>query len=92
MAKQEFKDECDVNTIVDMYKKGAPLPVQVQPGQFIDVSELGDYKTAVEQVMEAEKVWNTVSREAREATGGDAGHDHDGQRQERICVVQVGHA
>ncbi len=71
-AKQEFKEECDVNTIVDMYKRGAPLPVQIRPGQFADVSDLGDYKTALETVMEAEEVWNTLPLAVKEAAGGTA--------------------
>jgi len=59
-AKQEFQAECNVNTIVELFMKGAPLPVQVHEGQFVDVSELGDYKTALETVMEAEQVFKTL--------------------------------
>jgi len=59
-TKQEFRDECDVNRIVASFKRGAPLPVQIHEGQFVDVSELGDYKTALETIMEAERVFNTL--------------------------------
>lgn len=68
-TKQEFKDECDVNTIVDMYVRGAPLPVQITKGQFVDVSELGDYKTAIDTVMQAEEVFNKMPKAIKEAVG-----------------------
>jgi len=65
-TKQEFKGECDVNRIVDLFRKGAPLPVQIHQGQFADVSELGDYKTALDTVMEAEAVFKTLPMAVKE--------------------------
>jgi len=71
VTKQEFKKECNINVIVALFKRGAPLPIQIEAGQFVDVSELGDYKTALEQVMEAEVVWNTLPLIVKDGVGGD---------------------
>ncbi len=68
-TKQEFKDESDVNVIVDMYTRGAPLPVQITPGQFLDVSELGDYRTALDTIMEAEEVFKKMPKAVKDAVG-----------------------
>lgn len=69
MAKQEFKSECDVNKIVQLYRQGSPMPVQVRSGQFADVSEMPDYKTAVETVMEAEEIFGKMSMDVKNACG-----------------------
>ena len=69
-AKQEFKGESDVNNIVAMYKKGSPLPLQIRQGQFADVTQLGDYKTAVDALLEAEQVWATLPQTVKTAAGG----------------------
>ncbi len=68
-TKQEFKDECDVNLIVDAFTRGAPLPVQIHQGQFVDVSELGDYKTAVDTLMAADDVFAKLPGAVKDAVG-----------------------
>lgn len=71
-TKQEFKQECNINHIVELYKKGAPLPLQITAGQFSDVSELGDYKTALDTVMEAERVFKTLPLVIKQAVNNTA--------------------
>lgn len=69
MAKQEFKGECDVNKIVQLYRQGSPMPVQVRSGQFADVSDMPDYKTAVETVMEAKAIFRQLPMDVKRACG-----------------------
>lgn len=70
LTKQEFGRDCDINNIVAMYKKGRPMPFTVTPGMFADVSEMGDYKTAVDVLMEAEILWRRLPLEVRQKAGG----------------------
>lgn len=71
-TKQEFKDECDVNNIVARYvrdafwshlAKGVP--------QFVDVSEVGDFKEAVDQVRSATEFFNHLPAALRTRFGND---------------------
>ena len=73
VTKQEFKDECNVNVIVEAYKKGAPLGVTIHDGQFADVSELGDYKTAVDTVLEAEAIFKKLPMTIKSVVKDPAG-------------------
>ncbi len=60
-AKQSFKDECDVNSILARYAKtGLLTPVVSRPGIFVDVSEVGDYRTAIENVRSAEALFMEI--------------------------------
>lgn len=57
-AKQSFKEECDINTIVAQYAKtGLLTPVVQRPPEFVDVSEVGDYRTALEHVRIADDMF-----------------------------------
>lgn len=50
-AKQSFKDEVDVNNILALYAKtGLLTPVTERSPAFVDVSTIGDYRTALENV------------------------------------------
>lgn len=53
-AKQSFKEECDINNILAQYAKtGLLTPVTSRPPMFVDVSDVGDYRTALENVRTA---------------------------------------
>lgn len=50
-TKQSMKDECDVNAIIGRFAKtGLLTPVRTDPGIYLDVSEMGDYKESLAQV------------------------------------------
>jgi phage internal scaffolding protein len=50
-TKQSMKDECDVNGIIGRFAKtGLLTPVNKDPGIYVDVSEMGDYKESLHQV------------------------------------------
>lgn len=53
-TKQEFKDECDVNNIIRRYTRDGFL-AHVAQGvpRFLDVSEVGDFRQAIDQVRAA---------------------------------------
>ncbi len=57
-AKQSFKDETDVNTIIARFAKtGLLTPVMERPPMFIDVSEVGDYREAIDNVRLAQHLF-----------------------------------
>jgi phage internal scaffolding protein len=60
-TKQSMKDECDVNRIISNYTKtGLLTPVTQDPGIYVDVSEVGDYKEALAQIDLAEGMFNQL--------------------------------
>jgi len=57
-AKQSFKDECDVNKILARYAKtGLLTPVTSRSPAFVDVSSVGDYRSALENVRSAKALF-----------------------------------
>jgi len=72
-AKQSMKDECDVNKIVERFQKsglishlGAGVPA------FVDVSELGDYRSVIEQVRSVEAYFAGLPAKVRSVFKNDA--------------------
>lgn len=53
-ARQSEAAECDINRIVSQYVKTGYLPAGYAEGVFADVSAIGDYRSAVERVRQAE--------------------------------------
>lgn len=54
LAKQSFRDECDINTILRQFNVTGQLPVgSVQP-QYGDFSGITDYQSALNAVMAAQ--------------------------------------
>lgn len=52
-TKQSFKNECDINAIIDNYTStGVLTHVSEVVGQYLDVSEIGDYRTALHNIRE----------------------------------------
>lgn len=71
-TRQEFKAECDINNILARYKrdgfmahlsKGVPV--------FMDVSEVGDFRSAVEQVRAATAFFERLPAVVRTKFGND---------------------
>lgn len=65
MTKQEFKEECDINTIVRRFGLTGELPTGVQAPTYGDFEFVGDYKSAVEMVMASEDAFMKFPAEVR---------------------------
>lgn len=63
-TKQSMKAECDVNNIVAKFQETGVMP-NVGPGMFADVSEIGDYRNALEQVEAAENLFMALPASKR---------------------------
>lgn len=71
-AKQEFAAECDINNIVRRYvRDGFVAHVNKGVPQFVDVSEVGDFRSAVDQVRAATDFFSRLPAKVRARFGND---------------------
>lgn len=54
LAQQQFRDECDINTILKRFNITGELPNAPLSPRYGDFTGIGDYKTALDRVMAAE--------------------------------------
>ncbi len=73
MTKQAFKDEVDINFIVNRFAETG-LISHIAGGipQFVDASALGDYRSIIEQVRSVEKYFDGLPAKVRTSFGNDA--------------------
>ncbi len=72
-AKQSMKDECDVNLIMAQYvKTGFISHLAAGIPSFVDVSELTDYRSAIEHVRSVEEYFAGLPAEVRSSFRNDA--------------------
>jgi len=63
-TKQEFKNECDINRIVNKYHRTGQMPQQ-KVGMFADVSNLGTFQESLQLVTQADKDFKGLRSEIR---------------------------
>jgi len=65
-AKQSMRDECNVNLIVDRFRKGA-MVTHLSKGvpSFVDVSEVGDYRSALEHLRSTQEFFRHLPAKVR---------------------------
>lgn len=74
MTKQSFKDECDVNRIVGKYGMNGPFPtLNHLPPNFGDYSNIKDFQSAQNAVLEAENAFNSMDPNIRAYFENDPG-------------------
>lgn len=56
-TQQHFKEECDINTIVNNFLKTGELPENIKLPQYIDYEGIFDFRTAMESLMKAEEAF-----------------------------------
>lgn len=66
LTKQSMKAECDINNILAKYKRTGVLE-HIAAGQpkYLDISEVGDYRTAIEQVRAVGEFFDGLPAEMR---------------------------
>lgn len=72
MTHQEFQDECDINRIMDRYMRTGVLsdPMSMRkPMTYGDFSDLGDYQSNMNKVVEAREVFDRLPAKVRERFG-----------------------
>lgn len=73
MTKQEFKEECDINTIVERFGLTGAMPESVVSPLTGDFTEVTDYRSALHLIMEADAAFMEIPAAVRERFGNDAG-------------------
>ena len=73
LAQQQFRDEADINTILERFGRTGELVVPVNVPQFGDYSEVTDYHTAMNMVIEAQNSFDALPAKLRAQFDNDPG-------------------
>lgn len=71
LAKQSFKEECDINTIVRLFGVTGKVPVTAIEPSYGDFSGVNDYHSAMNKIKEAEASFMALPAKLRQK------FDHD---------------
>lgn len=72
MTQQEFKGECDINRIMKKAVVTGVLP-SVGGGRFGDFSDVGDFQSAQNRLLEAEELFESLPSGVRDRFRNDVG-------------------
>lgn len=71
-TKQAFREECDINTIVQRAKKGMVITnLNTREKRYGDISQIPDYRTAIDTVMRANGLFMALPSKTRERFSND---------------------
>jgi phage internal scaffolding protein len=65
LAQQHFKDECDINTILERFNITGMLPQSTLSPRYGDFSGIGDYHTALNRVIAAQDEFDALPAQIR---------------------------
>jgi phage internal scaffolding protein len=65
LAQQHFKDECDINTILERFNITGMLPQAPLSPRYGDFSGVGDYHTALNRVIAAQDEFEALPAQIR---------------------------
>jgi len=72
ITQQQFKDECDINKIMEKYQRtGQITHLARNQGIYADLTSLGDYQQSLQKVIDAENAFDTLPAKVRERFGND---------------------
>lgn len=70
-ARQSEKESCDINTIVSTFDRGGLVPQQNIAGLYADVSQMTDYRAAMDAVLRADAVFMALPVKVRSRFNND---------------------
>lgn len=72
VTRQSMREECDINMILKRYQKsGMMAHVNAHTPEYLDVSDVGDYRTAVERVERTALFFAGLPAKVRTRFGND---------------------
>ena len=71
LAQQQFKDECDINNILERFGVTGELPTNTRLPQYGDFSGITDYQSALNAVMEAQEAFMALPAAVRARFAND---------------------
>lgn len=70
-AKQSFKEECDINTIVQRFGLGYSIPENHRVPEYGDFTNITDFQTAMNATARAREAFEQLPAEIRTKFGND---------------------
>lgn len=72
MTQQHKKAECDVNSILEKYRKTGQINhIRTKPGQYGDFSGHQDFRSSLDKVLQANNAFNSLPAVIRKRFGND---------------------
>lgn len=71
LAQQQFRDECDINNILERFNVTGQLPVTPLEPKFGDFTGINDYQTALNAVISAQESFDQLPARVRERFAND---------------------
>lgn len=75
MTQQHFKEECDINTIMDKYAVNGylvdPLKIRTRKPQFGDFTDMPDFQTAQNTIVEGREAFEALPARIRKYFNND---------------------
>jgi len=65
LTQQQFKDEADINTIVDRFMKSGVMPTPVNMPQYVDYEGVFDFQSAMNAVRQADENFMRMDAKVR---------------------------
>ena len=65
LTQQQFKEDSDINTIVNRFMKSGVLPTPVNMPQYIDYEGVFDYQTAMNSIRAADETFMRMDAKVR---------------------------
>uniref|UniRef100_A0AAU8B8T8 Internal scaffolding protein n=1 Tax=Dulem virus 100 TaxID=3145577 RepID=A0AAU8B8T8_9VIRU len=72
-TQQQFKDECDINTILERFAITGQLPNDLRVPITDEFDDITDYHSAINKLIEADNAFMQMPATIRERFGNDAG-------------------
>lgn len=70
-TRQADLDSSDINKIVKRFERDGVMPMGSREGVYLDVSEVGDYRSALEQVKRADEYFSQLPADSRKMFNND---------------------
>lgn len=71
LAQQQFRDECDINVILERFNVTGQLPVVPLSPEFGDFTGISDYQSALNSVLDAQEAFDSLPARVRERFAND---------------------
>lgn len=94
MAQQQFRDEADINTIMERFGRTGELVAPVRMPQYGDFTGVNDYHTAMNAVIDAQTSFDALPAKVRARFDNDPGQFvefclDDNNREEAVSLGLV---
>lgn len=77
-TQQQFKDQCDLNSVLENYRKtGTPLPKLTVNDDIADFSKIGDFQDSMNIVRESIELFEALPAVLRKKMGNDPSNLND---------------